>query len=69
MDKITQEMVLTAYDETMTEARSQGKPQKVAHEEGITAASMCLASMTGVEDAKARIRAIALIAAIKSLGG
>jgi hypothetical protein len=30
---------------------------------------MCLASITGVEDAKARIRAIALIAAIKALGG
>lgn len=54
MDAATFEMVLTAYDETVRDARAQGQNESVAHAEGITAASMCLAAMTGIEDAAAR---------------
>lgn len=54
MDAATFEMVLTAYDETCRDARAQGQSEAVAHKEGITAAAMCLAAMTGTEDAAAR---------------
>ena len=54
MDAATLEMVLTAYDETRQDARAQGHNEAVAHAEGITAASMCLAAMTGIEDSAAR---------------
>lgn len=54
MDAATYEMVLTAYDETCQDARAQGQAEAVAHREGITAAAMCLAAMTGIEDAAAR---------------
>jgi hypothetical protein len=54
MDAATFEMVLTAYDETVRDARGQGQGEDVAHREGITAAAMCLAAMTGIQDAAAR---------------
>lgn len=54
MDAATLEMVLTAYDETVRDALGQGHSGAVAHAEGITAASMCLAAMTGIEDSAAR---------------
>lgn len=54
MDTGTREMISQAYDETVMEAIAQGQPADVAHREGITAASMFLASMTGAEDAAAR---------------
>ena len=54
MDTGTREMISQAYDETVMEAMAQGHPPEIAHREGITAASMFLASMTGVEDAAAR---------------
>lgn len=54
MDAATFEMVLTAYDETQRDARAQGHDDAVAHREGITAAAMCLAAMTNLEDAAAR---------------
>lgn len=54
MDAATLEMVLTAYEETCQDARAQGQGEAVAHKEGITAAAMCLAAMTGIEDAAAR---------------
>lgn len=54
------EMVLTAYDETCQDARAQGNSEAVAHREGITAAAMCLAAMTGVEDDAARAQVEAL---------
>lgn len=60
MDSATFEMVLTAYDETCQDARAQGNPEAVAHREGITAAAMCLAAMTGVEDSAARAQVEAL---------
>jgi len=60
MDGATFEMVLTAYDETCCDARAQGQPEAVAHREGLIAAAMCLAAMTGVEDAAARAEVEAL---------
>lgn len=56
MDAATFEMVLTAYDETVRDARGQGQGEDVAHREGITAAAMCLAAMTGIEDSAARAK-------------
>lgn len=53
MDAATFEMVLTAYDETCRDAQAQGHSEATAHREGITAAAMCLAAMTGIEDAAA----------------
>jgi hypothetical protein len=47
MDSATLEMVLTAYDET-------------AHAEGLTAAAMLPAAVTGVEDSAARAEVEAL---------
>ncbi len=60
MDGATFEMLLTAYDETYHDACAQGHAHGVAHQEGITAAAMCLAAMTGVEDAAARAEVEAL---------
>jgi hypothetical protein len=54
MDAATLEMVLTAYDETVQDALSAGRPEATAHTEGLTAAAMLLAAITGVEDAAAR---------------
>lgn len=54
MDAATFEMVLTAYDETCRDARAHGHNEAVAHCEGVTAAAMCLAAMTGIEDSAAR---------------
>lgn len=54
MDDSMKRMVCEAYDETVSEAMVQGHPSETAHREGITAASMFLASMIGVEDAAAR---------------
>jgi hypothetical protein len=54
MDAATLEMVLTAYDETVQDAAGSGRTDAVAHAEGLTAAAMLLAAVTGVEDAAAR---------------
>ncbi|CAA7614560.1 hypothetical protein [Magnetospirillum sp. SS-4] len=54
MDAATLEMVLTAYDETYQDARGGGHSEAVAHAEGLTAAAMLLAAVTGTEDAAAR---------------
>ncbi len=54
MDDTMMKMVAGAYDETISEAMAQGRAADVAHKEGITAAAMFLASMTGIEDAAAR---------------
>ncbi len=54
MDAATLEMVLTAYDETVQDALAGGHSDDVAHTEGLTAAAMLLAAVTGVEDAAAR---------------
>ncbi len=55
MDEPTRKMIAEAYDETVSEAMAQGHPSDTAHREGITAAAMFLASMSGIEDAAARI--------------
>jgi transcription initiation factor TFIIIB Brf1 subunit/transcription initiation factor TFIIB len=47
-------MIAEAYDETVAEALAQGHSHETAHREGVTAAAMFLASMTGQEDATAR---------------
>lgn len=60
MDATTLEMVLTAYDETVQDALGQGHNDAVAHAEGITAASMCLAALTSIEDAAARATVVDL---------
>lgn len=60
MDAATFEMVLTAYDETRCDAMNAGHDGATAHKEGITAAAMCLAAMTGIEDSAARAEVEAL---------
>jgi len=60
MDASTLEMVLTAYDETVQDALTAGRPEGTAHAEGLTAAAMLLAAVTGVEDAAARAEVEAL---------
>lgn len=54
MDAALMEMVLTAYEETRSDALAQGRDGATADREAVTAAAMCLSSMTGVEDAAAR---------------
>ena len=54
MDDTVEEMVMTAFDETLAEALAKGIDRAGAMAEGITAASMCLAAMTGIRDAAAR---------------
>ncbi|CCG39805.1 hypothetical protein [Magnetospirillum molischianum] len=61
MDDSTAKMVAEAYDETYSESLAQGRSTEVAHREGVTAAAMFLASMTGLEDAAA-------IAEVEGLG-
>lgn len=53
MDAATLEMVLTAYDETFQDAVGAGRMDDQAHREGMTAAAMLLAAVTGIEDAAA----------------
>ena len=60
MDAATLEMVLTAYDETVQDASGAGHNASVAHAEGLTAAAMLLAAVTGIEDAAARAEVEAL---------
>jgi hypothetical protein len=43
-------MVAEAYDETVHEAIAQGRSPEIAHREGITAAAMLYASMSGIDD-------------------
>jgi hypothetical protein len=54
MDDGTAKMVAEADDETVSEALAQVRNPDIAHREGITAAAMFLASMTGIEDTTAR---------------
>ena len=55
MDDATRQMISNAYDETVTEAMAAGHSADTAHMEGVTAASMFLSSMTGIEDTAARL--------------
>lgn len=54
------EMVVTAYDETRSDAMGLGRDDATAHAEGMVAAAMCLAALTGMEDAAARAEVEAL---------
>lgn len=60
MDAAVLEMVLTAFEETRGDALAQGHDAAAAEREAIVAAAMCLASMTGLEDAAARAEVAAL---------
>jgi len=54
MDAAVLEMVLTAFEETHTDALSHGNDVAQAIKEATTAAAMCLSAVTGIEDAAAR---------------
>ena len=54
IDDDTARMLAEAYDETVAEAFGQGRSPEDAHREGITAASMFLAAIKGMEDQTAR---------------
>lgn len=54
MDPHVHEMLLTAYEETRQDALTAGHNAATAHAEGLTAAAMLLAAVTGLEDAAAR---------------
>lgn len=60
MDSNTAKMVADAYDETLSEAMAQGRTTDIAHKEGLTAAAMFLAALSGLEDAAAR-RAVEIL--------
>jgi hypothetical protein len=60
MDAAILEMVLTAFEETRTDALAQGQDNNIALREAFTAAAMCLSAMTGAEDADARAQIEAL---------
>ncbi len=46
--------IVSIYNETVEEAGQRGISGDTAHQEGVTAAAMLLASMDGLEDAEAR---------------
>ena len=54
MDSSTQHLLEDSYMETVEEALGAGHNQDTAHQEGVTAAAMMLASMEGLEDGTAR---------------
>ena len=54
MEISTEQMVLAAFDETLDEALSHGQSKLNAFREAVTAASMCLSAMDGIEDEESR---------------
>lgn len=60
MDSATKEMIEEAYYETITEALSRSESLLMAHKEGVTAAAMLLAAMSGTDDDEAKKEVIAL---------
>ncbi|WP_169545512.1 hypothetical protein [Sneathiella aquimaris] len=48
------EMIEECYLETVDEAMGAGHSKLIAHKEGVTGASMLLASMTSMEDEEAK---------------
>ena len=60
MDSATKEMIEEAYYETVTEALSRSESLLMAHKEGVTAAAMLLAAMSGTDDEEAKQEVIAL---------
>jgi hypothetical protein len=53
-------MIEDCYQETVLEALQSISSKLTAHKEGITAAAMLLAAMTGIEDEPARRQVVAL---------
>ncbi|MEH6403011.1 MAG: hypothetical protein V7750_06525 [Sneathiella sp.] len=60
IDPSLEEMVKECYFETVSEAMDAGHSQMVAHKEGVTGASMLLASMTSMEDETAKEAVVSL---------
>jgi len=60
MDESTKVMLEESYLETVQEAIGAGNSSMDAHKEGIVAASMLLASLTGAEDEAAKSEVVAL---------
>ena len=54
MDDSTKAMLEESYIETVQEALKSGNSSMDAHKEGVVAAAMLLASLTGAEDEAAR---------------
>ncbi len=53
-------MIEEAYFETVTEALARNESLLTAHKEGVTAAAMLLAAITGLDDEDAKKEVIAL---------
>ena len=60
MDESTREMLAESYIETVQEALKSGHSSMDAHKEGVVAAAMLLASLTGAEDDEARSQVASL---------
>lgn len=54
IDNSTIKMIEECYFETVTEALDAGHSNLIAHKEGVTGASMLLASLTSMEDETAK---------------
>ncbi len=55
-----EEVIIECYYETVAEALQTGHSKLVAHKEGVTGASMLLASMSTMEDAVAKEAVVSL---------
>lgn len=60
MDKINRAVVEGCYFETVKEALDHAQSPLTAHKEGVIAAAMMLAAITGVEDEEAKRAVVAL---------
>lgn len=60
MDDATKAMLEESYVETVQEALNSGHSAMDAHKEGVVAAAMLLASLTGAEDDDARAQVASL---------
>ncbi len=60
MDEATQEMIEETYHETVEEALGRSNSKLAAHMEGVVAASMMLAAMTGTDHEEAKSEVVAL---------
>ena len=55
-----QKIIVNVYYETVSESFAREASPLTAHKEGVTAAAMLLAAMTGVEDEAAKKEVVAL---------
>ena len=60
IDPSVMEMIEECYFETVEEALGAGHSKLVAHKEGVTGASMLLASMSNMQDEEAKQAIVAL---------